>query len=352
MSTVREVMSWEQLGSGSRELAEAIYADDWVPDLILGISRGGLLVAGALAYALGVKNTATISVEFYTGIDERLELPMLLPPVPDLVDLSAARVLIADDVADTGRDARARARLLRRPGGGDAHRGALREVPDDDQLRVRVAPHRRLDHVPLERTAGRDRRRRRVASASAQRPQPGRVDPEPLPGEPVHRAVGTHPREGAVDLGDGDGAALRHRDDVAVAALDLRRDRPEDAAAAGDELPDGLGVDEGRIAGPGLDELEQPRRPTRARIGLTRGRTEPAIARAPSLARTAQVILRRRSRERREPRQSAPQHDRLIGAEVGIAEIGAERRGADRPDRGDRRDPTAAPSRRGAARRA
>ena len=102
MSTVREVMSWEQLGSGSRELAAAIYADDWVPDLILGISRGGLLVAGALAYALGVKNTATISVDFYTGIDERLELPMLLPPVPDLVDLSAARVLIADDVADTG----------------------------------------------------------------------------------------------------------------------------------------------------------------------------------------------------------------------------------------------------------
>jgi uncharacterized protein len=102
MSTLREVMSWEQLGSGSRQLAEAIYVDDWIPDLILGISRGGLLVAGALAYALGVKNTATISVEFYTGIDERLELPMLLPPVPDLVDLSAARVLIADDVADTG----------------------------------------------------------------------------------------------------------------------------------------------------------------------------------------------------------------------------------------------------------
>lgn len=102
MSGEREVMTWEQLGTGSRELAEAIYADDWVPDVILGISRGGLLVAGALAYALGVKNTATISVEFYTGVDERLELPMLLPPVPDLVDLSAARVLIADDVADTG----------------------------------------------------------------------------------------------------------------------------------------------------------------------------------------------------------------------------------------------------------
>lgn len=95
-------MTWDELGTGTRALAEAIHADGWAPDLVLGISRGGLLIAGAIAYALDVKNTATLSVEFYTGIDERLELPMLLPPVPDLVDLGEARVLIADDVADTG----------------------------------------------------------------------------------------------------------------------------------------------------------------------------------------------------------------------------------------------------------
>src|SRR5205823_12243973 len=78
-------------------------ADSFRPDFILGISRGGLLVAGALAYALGVKNTFTISVEFYTGVDERLDMPIVLPPVPDLVDLHSANVLIADDVADTGQ---------------------------------------------------------------------------------------------------------------------------------------------------------------------------------------------------------------------------------------------------------
>lgn len=98
----REVMTWDDLGAGARTLAEEIHADAWTPDLVLGISRGGLLIAGAIAYALGVKNTATLSVEFYTGVDERLELPMLLPPVPDLVDLGEARVLVADDVADTG----------------------------------------------------------------------------------------------------------------------------------------------------------------------------------------------------------------------------------------------------------
>ncbi len=61
-----------------------------------------MLVAGALSYALGVKNTFTLNVEFYTGVDERLEMPILLPPVPDLVDFAETRVLIADDVADTG----------------------------------------------------------------------------------------------------------------------------------------------------------------------------------------------------------------------------------------------------------
>src|SRR5215831_15003424 len=96
-------MSWAELGTGSKALGEQVAADGFRPDFILGISRGGLLVAGALAYVLGVKNTFTMSVEFYTGIDERLEMPMILPPVPDLVDLGEARVLIADDVADTGQ---------------------------------------------------------------------------------------------------------------------------------------------------------------------------------------------------------------------------------------------------------
>jgi uncharacterized protein len=98
----REIMTWADLGDGTRELAEAVVRDGYRPDIVLAIARGGLLVAGALAYALGVKNTFTMNVEFYTGVDERLEMPMILPPVPDLVDFRETRVLVADDVADTG----------------------------------------------------------------------------------------------------------------------------------------------------------------------------------------------------------------------------------------------------------
>ncbi|HET6500958.1 MAG TPA: phosphoribosyltransferase [Amycolatopsis sp.] len=98
----REELSWESFGLASRDLARAVAGNGYQPDLILSIARGGLFVAGALGYALDVKNLHVMNVEFYTGVDQRLELPVVLPPVPSVVDLAGAKVLIADDVADTG----------------------------------------------------------------------------------------------------------------------------------------------------------------------------------------------------------------------------------------------------------
>jgi hypoxanthine phosphoribosyltransferase len=98
----REILTWNVFGTASRDLAQLVADDGYLPEMILSIARGGLLVGGALGYALGVKNVYTMNVEFYTGIDERLEVPRILPPAPDFVDLDDARILIADDVADTG----------------------------------------------------------------------------------------------------------------------------------------------------------------------------------------------------------------------------------------------------------
>ena len=98
----REILTWELFGTAARELALTIAADGFRPDLVLAIARGGLFVAGALGYALDVKNLHVMNVEFYTGVDERLDMPVVLPPVPEPVDLAGSRVLIADDVADTG----------------------------------------------------------------------------------------------------------------------------------------------------------------------------------------------------------------------------------------------------------
>jgi hypothetical protein len=102
MSEEREILGWEQFGEASRELARMVADDGYEPEMILSIARGGLCIGGALGYALAVKNTYTMNVEFYTGVDERLEVPRILPPAPDFVDLGQAKLLIVDDVADTG----------------------------------------------------------------------------------------------------------------------------------------------------------------------------------------------------------------------------------------------------------
>jgi len=83
-----------------------------MPDVVVAIARGGLLPAGAIAYGLGVKNCGAINVEFYTGIGTVLPDPELLPPEMDMAYLEGRRVLLVDDVADSGRTLDLAVRLL------------------------------------------------------------------------------------------------------------------------------------------------------------------------------------------------------------------------------------------------
>jgi hypothetical protein len=103
VTTERETLTWQAFGDASREMARAIADDGFRPDVILAIARGGLFFAGALGYALAVKNLHVMNVEFYNGVGSTLAVPVMLPPVPEAVDFSAKKVLIADDVADSGR---------------------------------------------------------------------------------------------------------------------------------------------------------------------------------------------------------------------------------------------------------
>jgi uncharacterized protein len=102
----REVLDWVTYGSAVRELAQTVADDGYRPDIILAIARGGLFAAGSLGYALSVKNIYVMNVEFYTGVDERLDVPVMLPPYLDVAHIAESRILIADDVADTGKTLR------------------------------------------------------------------------------------------------------------------------------------------------------------------------------------------------------------------------------------------------------
>lgn len=103
MAAERERLTWDGFGDASRDLARAVLADGFEPEVVVAIARGGLLPAGAIAYGLGVKSCGAVNVEFYTGIGTVRDAPEVLPPELDFTYLDGRRVLLVDDVADSGR---------------------------------------------------------------------------------------------------------------------------------------------------------------------------------------------------------------------------------------------------------
>jgi purine phosphoribosyltransferase len=99
----RENLTWQGFGDACRQIAEQIADSGWMPDLIVAIARGGMLLAGAISYALGVKANGAINVEFYTGVGKTMTEPEILEPYMDISSLEGKRVLIVDDVADSGK---------------------------------------------------------------------------------------------------------------------------------------------------------------------------------------------------------------------------------------------------------
>ena len=112
----REVLEWADVGLAARDLAQRIHDSDFAPEIVVAIARGGLLVGGVLAYALGVKSCGSINVELYTGVDTTLPEPQLLPPHLDGTSLHGKRVLLADDVSQSGLTLRLAVDILQRMG--------------------------------------------------------------------------------------------------------------------------------------------------------------------------------------------------------------------------------------------
>lgn len=98
-----EVLTWAAYGEAARDLGREISASGFRPDIVLAIARGGLVLAASLAYDLDCKNLFSMNVEFYTGEGTTLDAPVMLPPLLDSAELDDTRLLVVDDVADSGR---------------------------------------------------------------------------------------------------------------------------------------------------------------------------------------------------------------------------------------------------------
>ena len=109
----KDVVSWDELERLVGGLAESVRGEY---DVMLAITRGGLVPAGILAYALGIRNILIAAVAYYDDEGNPGPEPLFLqfPADPLLV---GRRVLIVDEVWDSGTTIHAVAERVRRAGG-------------------------------------------------------------------------------------------------------------------------------------------------------------------------------------------------------------------------------------------
>lgn len=94
-----ELISWEHVHALSRRLSLAVRAASFQPDVIVAIARGGCVPARVVADYLDIFDFDAIKIEHYHGVHKartaRLRYPLN-------ADIDGKRVLLVDDVSDTG----------------------------------------------------------------------------------------------------------------------------------------------------------------------------------------------------------------------------------------------------------
>jgi len=109
-----EVPTWNQIYSMLLSQAEKIRRSGFKPDVIIGVTRGGWIPARVLSDLLGIPDLATVRVEFYLGVAETRNKPVLTQGVSAVVE--GKKALLVDDVADTGKSLQLAREHLRQQG--------------------------------------------------------------------------------------------------------------------------------------------------------------------------------------------------------------------------------------------
>lgn len=91
-------INWDTAIRYCEELSGKI---DFRPDMIVGISRGGLVPARIMSDILGIKDVGILGIRFYRGMGKTEEMPIITQDIS--IDVTSKKILIVDDVADSGK---------------------------------------------------------------------------------------------------------------------------------------------------------------------------------------------------------------------------------------------------------
>ena len=94
-----ELITWEHFYELARKLSLAMYKASFQPEIIVAISRGGCIPARVICDYLDVFDLDVIKIEHYHGVHKEKSAILRYPLS---ADITGKRVLLIDDVSDTG----------------------------------------------------------------------------------------------------------------------------------------------------------------------------------------------------------------------------------------------------------
>ncbi|MFB6154165.1 MAG: phosphoribosyltransferase [Halodesulfurarchaeum sp.] len=95
------ITNWEYIYGLAREVADQVKADDFEPDVIVALARGGWFAGRVLCDFLGLDDLTSLKMEHYVGTAEKSGEPTIRYPMPE-GSVEGKDVLVVDDIADTG----------------------------------------------------------------------------------------------------------------------------------------------------------------------------------------------------------------------------------------------------------
>ena len=95
-----EIMSWELFNNLAEKVAQKMKKDDYQPDFMVGLARGGWVLSRVLCDYLGVKDLVSLKVEHW-GVTATPDGTAKIK-FPFDIDLSGRDVVVVDDITDTG----------------------------------------------------------------------------------------------------------------------------------------------------------------------------------------------------------------------------------------------------------
>jgi hypoxanthine phosphoribosyltransferase len=95
------ITNWEYIYDLCREVSNQVKADNFEPDVVVALARGGWFAGRVLCDFLGLDDLTSLKMEHYVGTGEKSGEPTVRYPMPE-GSVEGKDVLIIDDIADTG----------------------------------------------------------------------------------------------------------------------------------------------------------------------------------------------------------------------------------------------------------